>query len=76
MVGWHPQLNAREFEQPLGVCDGQGSLVCCNPWGSKESDMSEQLNRAFNFNVLPYSRCSSGDSSVMNPLSSGMHSGS
>ena len=24
--------------------DGQGSLVCCSPWGPKELDMTEQLN--------------------------------
>ena len=29
------------FEQALGVGDGQGSLVCCIPWGHKESDMTE-----------------------------------
>ena len=28
----------------LGVCDGQGGLVCCSSWGRKESDMTEQLN--------------------------------
>ena len=33
MVGWHHQLNGHEFEQVLGVGDGQGSLVCCSPWG-------------------------------------------
>ena len=27
-----------------GVGDGQGSLVCCSPWGCKESDMTERLN--------------------------------
>ena len=27
-----------------GVGDGQGSLVCCNTWGQKESDTTEQLN--------------------------------
>ena len=41
MVGWHHQLNAHEFEQAPGVSDGQGSLVCCSPWGLKESDMTE-----------------------------------
>ena len=41
MVGWHHQLNGHEFEQPLGVGDGQGSLACCSPWGGKESDMTE-----------------------------------
>ena len=25
----------------LGVGYGQGGLVCCNPWGRKESDMTE-----------------------------------
>ena len=43
MVGWHNQLDGHEFEQPPGVGDGQGSLVCCSPWGHKESDMTEQL---------------------------------
>ena len=28
MVGWHHQLNGREFEQTLGDSEGQGSLVC------------------------------------------------
>ena len=27
-----------------GDGEGQGSLVCCGPWGGKESDMTEQLN--------------------------------
>ena len=44
MVGWHPRLDGHEFEQALGVGDGQGSLVCCIPWGLKESDTTEQLN--------------------------------
>ena len=44
MVGWHHQLNEHEFEQALGVGDGQGSLVCCSPWGHKESDTTYQLN--------------------------------
>ena len=33
-----------EFEQAPGVGDGQGSLVCCSPWGHKESDTIERLN--------------------------------
>ena len=44
MVGWHHQLYGHEFEQALGVGDGQGSLACCSSWGHKESDMTEQLN--------------------------------
>ena len=30
-VGWHHKLNGHEFEQALGVGDGQGSVVCCSP---------------------------------------------
>ena len=44
MVGWHHQLSGHEFEQALGNGEGQGSLVCCGPWGHKESDMTERLN--------------------------------
>ena len=43
-VGWHHRLDGQEFEQALGGGDGQGSLVCCSPWGPKESDMTEWLN--------------------------------
>ena len=44
MVGWHHRLHGHEFEQALGVGDGQGGLVCCSPWGRKESGMTKQLN--------------------------------
>ena len=44
MVGWHHQFNGHEFEQAPGIGDGQGSLVCCSPWGRKKSDMTERLN--------------------------------
>ena len=44
MVGWHHQLNGHEFEQALGVGDGQGSLACCSFGGCKESDTTEWLN--------------------------------
>ena len=44
MVGWHHQLDGHEFEQALGVSNGQGSLACWSPWGRKESDTTEQLN--------------------------------
>ena len=45
MIGWHHQLDGYELEQALGVSDGQGSLVCCSPWGHKELKTTEQLNR-------------------------------
>ena len=41
MVGWLHRLSRHEFEQALGVGDGQGSLACCSSWGCKESDMTE-----------------------------------
>ena len=40
----HHRRHGCEFEQTLGVGDGQRSLVCCNPWGCKESDTTERLN--------------------------------
>ena len=43
MVGWHHRLDGHEFEQTLGVDDGQGSLVYCSPWGHKGSDTTEWL---------------------------------
>ena len=36
MVGCHHWLNGYEFEQTLGDSEGQGSLVCCSPWGCKK----------------------------------------
>ena len=44
MVAWHHRLNGDECEQGLGDGDGQGSLVCCSPWGCKELDTTERLN--------------------------------
>ena len=44
IVGWYHQFDGREFEQVLGVGDGQGRLACCSPWNCKESDTSERLN--------------------------------
>ena len=45
MVGWHHWLNGHESEWTLGVGGGQGGLVCCDSWGRKELDTTEQLNR-------------------------------
>ena len=38
MVRLHHWLNGHKFEQTLGDNEGQGSLVCCRPWGCKELD--------------------------------------
>ena len=45
-AGWHHRLSGHELDQTLGDGEGQGSLVCCSPWGCKELDMTEQLNKA------------------------------
>ena len=45
MVGWHHRLNGHEFEQVPGVGEGQGKLACCSPWGQKELNITEQLNK-------------------------------
>ena len=44
MAGWHHWLDGRGFEWTPGVGEGQGGLACCDSWGCKESDMTEQLN--------------------------------
>ena len=44
MAGWHHQYDGHKFEQAPGVGNGQGSLVCCSPWGHNESDRTERLN--------------------------------
>ena len=44
LVGWHHQLNGHEFEQAPGDGEGQGSLVCCSPWGHRvRQDLTNQL---------------------------------
>ena len=45
MVGWHHQLNGCKFEQTLGDGEGQGRLACCSPWGHRELDTTQQLNK-------------------------------
>ena len=45
MVEWHHWLNGHEFEQALGDGEGQGSQACCSPWGGKELDTIELLNK-------------------------------
>ena len=44
MVGWHHWLYGHGFGWTLGVCDGQGGLMCCGSWGCKELDTTEWLN--------------------------------
>ena len=55
MVTWNHQLGGHESEQTPGDSKGQGSLVCCSPWGHKELDTTEQLNN----NYVSNSNCKS-----------------
>ena len=43
MVGWHQGFKELEFQQALGLGDGQGILVCCSQWGCTQSDTTEQM---------------------------------
>ena len=52
MFGWHHQFFVHEFEQALEVGDGQGRLACCNPWGGKKSNMTEQLKSKPNILIV------------------------
>ena len=50
MIGWHHRFDGHEFEQALGVGDGQGSLACCNPWGCRvRHDWVTELNQLFHW---------------------------
>ena len=42
-AGWHHWLDGHESEWSPGVGDGQGGLVCCDSWGRKKLDTTEQL---------------------------------
>ena len=57
MVGWHHQLSGHGFRWTSGVGDGQGGLACCDSWGHKESDTTEQLNWTELNAVLYLFRC-------------------
>ena len=51
MVGWHHRLNGHEWVNS-GNCWWIGGLVCCSPWGCKQSDATEWLNwTELNFHV-------------------------
>ena len=41
MIGWHHKLNGHALELTPGDSERQGSLLCCSPWGCKESDTTE-----------------------------------
>ena len=51
LVGWHHCFSGHELWQTLGGGDGQGSLVCCSPWGWKELSMTWLLNNNNNLEM-------------------------
>ena len=48
MIGWHHRLHGHEFEQALGVGDGQGGLACCSlgtqTWNRKRKKAIAEKN--------------------------------
>ena len=59
MVGWHPWLSGREFEQAPGDGKGQGSLKCSIPWDHKESDTTKRVNNYLSLiSILSFWECS------------------
>ena len=50
MAGWHHQLDAHKFGWTPGFGDGQGGLACCNSWGRKQLDTTEQMNWTYDHN--------------------------
>ena len=47
VLGSYHGHNGHELEQTPGDGGGQGGLVCCSPWGRKESNMTQRLNKYF-----------------------------
>ena len=54
MVVWNHRLDGHEFQQTPGIDDGQESLLCCSPWGHKESGMTGQMNNNKNQDLRTY----------------------
>ena len=52
VVGWHHRLNGHKIEYTPGVGSGEGGLACCNPWGHKKLDMTEQLKSKPNILIV------------------------
>ena len=46
MAGVHPLCNGQGLGQTPGDHEGQGDLICCSPWGLKESDTTGQLSNS------------------------------
>ena len=57
MAGWHHWLDGHEFEQVLGVCEGQGNLVCYSPWVSKSRTHLSNWTELKNCIIKIFSNC-------------------
>jgi len=69
MAVWHHRLNGREFEETLGLGDGQGGLVCCNSWGHR---VGHDWATGLNWTELKQNLSFPGDAVVKNlPANSG-----
>ena len=54
MVGWYYQLSGHELAQTLEDSGGQRDLVCCSPWGRRESGTTWRLNDKANSDKLSF----------------------
>ena len=70
MAGWHHWLHGHESQWALGVGDGQGGRACCDSWGCKESDTTDQLNWLNFWDLVPddlrWSWCSNNRNKLHN----------
>ena len=58
IVRWCHQLSGHEFEQILGISEGQESLACYSPWGLKETDNNDLvIERLNNSTKLSITNC-------------------
>ena len=57
MVGQHHRLREHEFEQTLGVGDGQGGLACCSPWGRRAGQDWVTEQQQIKYKIYQKGRC-------------------
>ena len=57
MTGWHHQCKGHELGQTLGDDEGQGGLLCCRPWGHKESDKTGRLDNNLHITLHEFKVC-------------------
>ena len=50
---WYHCFNGHEFEQTPGDCEGQGSLVCCSPWGCKSQTQLSNWTTILIYHLQP-----------------------